>query len=472
MESKKKYNVLIWMREDMRFMDNFAIETAYERNYIPLFLFILKGKMQDLRNRDVWYYQSLINFIEYLNAKGISYLLLEGNELDTILYISDRYKIDRIFWNRRYSERYRKLDEKIKSTLKKEGIQVESFKGNLLHEPWEIKNGRGDFYRVFTPYYKNALASLENNFHRKEKNYNSINFSSEELFKNDLQENLKQISQLKKIISEKNKYQTGEKKGIKILDDFILNRIDDYPIKRDFPSIKGTSMLSAFIARGDLGIQYIWDKIYSALNSENSESVHAFLRQLIWREFAWHVYYYYPSLDKTSYKKMYLNFPWNDSNDLFKLWKEGETGYAFVDSGMWELNATGYMHNRPRMVTASFLTKHLRIHWKKGMKYFEKQLIDHDDAINAFSWQWVAGSGMDAAPYFRIFNPISQYKKFDSQGEYFSHYYNNVSESLFKQNDQRNGLLLSGIWKAPTIDIKKEREKTLGIYYSLKDKES
>lgn len=471
MESKKKDvngRGLIWLREDLRFLDNPAIEVASQQNMIPIFFIALPENDQG-RNRDHWYRESLLKFIHRIREKNGLFIIKKGDVLQNILELCNKYDIASVLWNRRYLKEDRTIDEQIKKGLRNKGINAESFQGNLLNEPWQIKNGKGEFYRVFTPYYKNVVTELENRI-KLFKKY-SIESKSFLLDERDINENERWVENLREKNSASIDFQSGEKAALKTLDDFINKNLLHYSEKRDFPYEQATSGLSPYLARGDIGIHYVWNAILNAMNEDNWNSATAYMRQLIWRDFAWHVAFFYPELDEKPYRKKFENFPWDGKPEWFQIWKDGQTGYSFIDAGMQELKTTGLMHNRPRMISASFLTKHMRIHWKKGMQYFEEQLLDHDKAINAFSWQWVAGSGMDAAPYFRIFNPVSQSKKFDSKGVYFNQYIHDTGDGLFGDDQYKNIAPFSGTWKNPVLDLRIEREKTLAAYHSLNENE-
>ncbi len=449
----KKLSALVWLRDDFRLMDNPALSAALRAHGNSVLLYLSLPE-EISTNSGKLSAAGLGIFMDILRERNIPFAVDKG-DLDDLNHLVSEYGITHIYWNRRYAPELRTRDEQIKKYFREKGIQPESFPGNLLAEPWEYKTKERKFYRDFTPYYKNFISAYSPPETSNPEKFIS-GFSPEDFFihPGSLEKYQKMKNQLPPGVFSL----AGEESGKRALENFIRTSLADYPLQRDFPARKGTSGISAYLARGFLGIHYVWNKILAAETPENSEGVHAFLRQLVWRDFSWHVYYHFPKLDKNPYQKMYENFPWSKNQGHWKAWESGDTGYTFVDAGMRQLLSTGFIHNRPRMIAASFLTKHLRIAWTLGMETFARLLYDHDVAINAFSWQWVAGCGMDAAPYFRIFNPVTQAKKFDPQGEYASSFIPD------------NGDLFGGRGNIhePIIRLDEEREKTLSIYYLLR----
>ncbi|MFN9163664.1 MAG: cryptochrome/photolyase family protein, partial [Alphaproteobacteria bacterium] len=297
------------------------------------------------------------------------------------------------------------------------GIRAESFNASLLREPWEMKTGSGGPYRVFTPFWRAAreqLGTVETTARPKAIPAPATWPASDKLT-------------AWKLLPTKPDWATGftplwtpgEQGARKRLDGFLSRTIAGYAANRDRPDIEATSRLSPHLHFGEISPRQLWKAATAAAQSQGQETnTDKFLAEVGWREFSYHLLYHFPHLPERNYKESFDAFPWDDNETNFRKWCRGQTGYPIVDAGMRELWTTGFMHNRVRMVAASFLIKHLLIPWQKGEAWFWDTLVDADLASNSASWQWVAGSGADAAPYFRIFNPVMQGEKFDPDGAY------------------------------------------------------
>ena len=305
-----------------------------------------------------------------------------------------------------------KFDNYLSKNFKNKKIEFKIFKGNILNEFNEVLKGDGTPFKVFTPFWRNAekvyldkIPSLEKKI-SKCKNRTSF-------FKNTIK--LDQLLSMKDIYKkfEKN-WQPSEEIAIKKLKSFIQDKINDYSEGRNFPNNFGTSKLSPYIKHGQIHVETVWEECIKIKKKGSNK----FLAEIGWREFNHSLINFFPHMLSGNYSKKFDNFPWEKNKKRLTAWKEGLTGYPIVDAGMRELNSTGWMHNRVRMITGSFLVKHLLIDWKEGEKYFKNCLLDYNEANNISGWQWVAGCGADAAPYFRIFNPILQGEKFDKEGDY------------------------------------------------------
>jgi deoxyribodipyrimidine photo-lyase len=321
---------------------------------------------------------------------------------------------DAVYWNRRHDPAGIAIDTDIKASLKARGITAKSFAGQLLHDPARLLTGEKKPYRVYTPFWK----ALE----RKGEPHEPI----------DAPETLRSLPQAPKsetlgawallpktpnwASAFSDVWTPGEEAARRRLEDFVDGAIDGYKTDRDHPAIDATSLLSPHLALGEVSPARIWHAT-RGLKASTEDVIH-FRKELAWREFCYHLHFHFPNLAEKNWNQRFDAFPWDGAPESFKLWTRGMTGYPIVDAGMRQLWKHGWMHNRVRMITASFLIKHLMIDWRRGEKWFRDTLVDADAASNAANWQWVAGSGADASPFFRIFNPILQGEKFDADGTY------------------------------------------------------
>jgi len=411
----KENNGIVWLRNDFRTLKNDALlyETKNHDNVCAFY--ILKKKDFSKRSAQFWWlYQSLKNFKKKLNQFNINLEIVEANSYKEIFEKIISKKNFSIYWNKVYEPDYLLFDKKTSLLLQSQKIDFKIFKGNLLNESHEIKKGDNTPYKVFTPFWRTA-----------EKFYLDKEFSKEQKIKiKDKKINfLDQLINVESILKEKKwhlnfekLWNPSEEKALENTKYFIKNGLSNYGKDRDIPSIEGTSKISPYLAFGQIHVETIWDECQKIRAKSNG--YRKYINELGWREFSHSLINYFPEMLKGNLRKDFDHFPWQENKNHLIAWKKGMTGYPIIDAGMRELYKTGWMHNRVRMVTASFLVKHLRIHWQEGEKYFRDCLLDFNEASNISGWQWVAGCGADAAPYFRIFNPILQGEKFDPLGEY------------------------------------------------------
>jgi deoxyribodipyrimidine photo-lyase len=317
--------------------------------------------------------------------------------------------VDSVFWNRRYEPAIRERDAQIEQALLSDGICVETFNSALLFEPEEISNSSGKPFQVFTPFWKACVSAapdfMPERAPRFQKNKSPSSLALTELA---LEPTIDWAKGLRSA------WQPGEAGAQKMLRRFINDALDEYPKQRDYPADNGTSRLSPHLHFGEISPRQVW----AACARRRSAASQAFLRQMGWREFAYHLLYYYPYTASEPLRAQFTRFPWREDRTMLRAWQRGQTGYPIVDAGMRELWASGWMHNRVRMIAGSFLVKDLLLPWMEGARWFWDTLVDADLANNTLGWQWIAGCGADAAPYFRIFNPATQAKKFDPEGNY------------------------------------------------------
>ncbi len=313
-----------------------------------------------------------------------------------------------------YEPDHLKLDKEIEKILEKKNIPFKFFKGNVLNEYQSITKNDGTPFKVFSPFWRNAEQVFLDAVPQKTSEIKKLK-SKKTIFNS--KDTFKQIMPKKDWFKKFDQYwKPSEDEAHKNLKEFISNRISKYGVDRDYPSINGSSKLSPYIRNGQIHVAAIYEK--SSKDIKKNISIRKYINELGWREFSHSLINYFPQMLKGNLRKEFDKFPWEKNSKNLKAWKQGMTGYPIVDAGMRELYETGWMHNRIRMVVGSFLVKHLRINWKEGEKYFRNCLLDFNEANNVAQWQWVAGCGADAAPYFRIFNPILQGEKFDKEGLY------------------------------------------------------
>ena len=411
----KKTTGVVWLREDFRTIKNDALIYASKNHDLVCAFYIYKKK--EFQNRSAqrwWLFQSLKNFKDKLNQFNITLEVIESESYEEVFKNLLKKKNFSIYWNKIYEPKFLLFDKKISNSLKLKNIDFKIFKGNLLNEADEIRKNDNTPFKVFTPFWKNAEKFyLEKGFQKSER----IESKDKKI------KFLNQSIKIETILPEKewskkfeNLWKPSEDEAIKNIKKFIKNELTNYGENRDIPGIQGTSKISPYLAFGHIHVETIWEECLTIQNK--NKGYRKYINELGWREFSHSLINYFPEMLKGNLRKDFDNFPWQINTKHLKIWKKGMTGYPIVDAGMRELHETGWMHNRVRMITASFLVKHLRIHWQEGEKHFRNCLLDFNRANNIAGWQWVAGCGADAAPYFRIFNPILQGEKFDPNGEY------------------------------------------------------
>ncbi len=406
---------IVWIREDFRIENNAALSFASHNHDHVLALYIYNNANFDKKReaQKWWLSKSLEIFKKDLSIYKINLQILIGDELDIFSKIKKEDKVS-IYWNKIYEPDVINKGKKIRDIFLKNEINFKYFKGNILNEFQEVTKNDGTPFKVFTPFWRTAEKIYLNSTPAKDYKVKKKN-STKVFFTNHIDP--------KDILPKKNWYKKFEKywkvsenESKKILKNHLENKIKDYGTSRDIPSIEGTSKLSPYIKHGQIHVGTIWKRC-SEVKSKGI-GYRKYINELGWREFSHSLINYFPEFLKGNFRKEFDKFPWIKNEKFLNAWKSGNTGYPIVDAGMRELYETGWMHNRIRMVVGSFLVKHLRINWIEGEKYFRNCLLDFNKANNIAQWQWVAGCGADAAPYFRIFNPILQGEKFDKEGLY------------------------------------------------------
>jgi deoxyribodipyrimidine photo-lyase len=407
---------LVWLRQDLRLSDQPAIEAAARRGpIIPVFIWAPEeeGAWPPGAASRWWLSQSLAKLSVELGARGSRLIVRRGPAARALDELTAETGAGAVFWNRRYEPAAIARDSAVKAKLRARGLTAESFNGSLLFDPRKIRNSSGEPFRIFTAFWRACWkenlaprASAPDRFQAPEQWPDSLQVADLDLApKVDWAAGLRAM------------WQPGEEGAQQHLRRFQAEALADYPVERNRPGGAGTSRLSPHLHFGEVSPGDVWRAVVSRMQS-HPQACESYLRQLVWREFAYHLLYHLPQTAEQPLRPEFARFPWRMHRESFDRWKRGQTGYPLVDAGMRELWHTGWMHNRVRMVAASFLVKHLLISWQEGAKWFWDTLVDADLGNNTLGWQWVAGSGADAAPYFRVFNPTVQASKFDPESEY------------------------------------------------------
>ena len=406
---------LFWLRDDFRLSrNNGLIEATINHDEVVVFYLYKKHTYENQEAQKWWLSRSLCNFKKKLNNLNINLEIIETESFKVFFEKLIKKNDFAIYWNKVYEPDYLKFDAYIQKTLTSKKIFYKICKGNVLNEINEIKKNDGTPFKVFTPFWRAAEKFFIEKIPFKEKKIKK-SLRKKNYFKNCI--NSKKILPKKDWFKNFHKtWSPDEGRALEELNNFIKNKVSNYSEGRNFPNISCTSKLSPYIKFGQIHVETIWNECVK--NKSKNMGTSKFLAEIGWRDFNHSLINHFPHMTKNNYSKKFDKFPWQKNSTFLNAWKKGLTGYPIVDAGMRELYSIGWMHNRVRMIVGSFLVKHLLIHWKEGEKYFRNCLLDYSQASNVGGWQWVAGSGADAAPYFRIFNPILQGEKFDNEGEY------------------------------------------------------
>ena len=408
---------IVWFRDDLRLADNPALRAAIDRGEPILAVYVLDEESPGIRPLGGaarwWLHHSLASLSERLRERGGALVLRRGPAARVIPQVVADTDAGAVFWNRRYGRPERDIDAELKTALRNDGVEVASFAGFLLHEPWTVTTGAGTHFSVFTPFWRACLSLPAPRLPLPEPR--EIDGIRSAPASDDLDDWALLPTRPDWAQGLRETWEPGEPAARRRLRSFLDEDLGSYDRARDEPSAGATSLLSPRLRWGEISPFTVWHEAVSA------DGAGGFLSELGWREFAWHTLFHFPDLATKNLRPEFDAFPWPRLKPShLDAWQRGETGVPLVDAGMRELWRTGYMHNRVRMVTASFLVKNLLIDWHRGEEWFWDTLVDADGANNPFNWQWVAGSGADAAPYFRIFNPELQAKKFDPKRLYIS----------------------------------------------------
>lgn len=451
---------VVWFRDDLRVADNPALDAAARTGRPVVCVYVWDEQSPGLRPPGGaarwWLHHSLTSLDADLGERGSRLVVLRGPAEPTIAAVLGDLDAGAVFWNRRYGGPERRIDTAVKAAAREAGVEAESFGASLLFEPWTIRTGAGTPFSVFTPFWRACQAAPAP---RRPLG------APQELRAGPALDGLT-IDDLDLVPTRpdwaaglRDTWAPGEHAANAALHGFVADGLTGYRDDRDVPGVDGTSRLSPRLRWGELSPHQVWHAITAARDANRSDGVLAeaaatFLSELGWREFAYHTLFEHPDLATVNIHREYDSFPWPRLHpSVLRAWQQGRTGVPLVDAGMRELWTTGVMHNRARMVVASFLTKNLLIDWRYGEQWFWDTLVDADPANNPFNWQWVAGSGADAAPYFRVFNPELQRTKFDRHGDYVRRW---VPEWD------------TGDYPEPVVDLGESRRAALSAYETVK----
>ena len=472
--------VIFWFRQDLRLDDNPALAAAARQGaLVPVYILDDEeaGKWRMGAASRWWLQRSLASLQQQL---GGHLHFFQGGAEKLIPHLARELGATAVYWNRCYEPWRRERDRRIKESLNHAGLAVQSFNASLLWEPWEVLKADGTPYKVFTPYYRNGC--LGSNVPRLPvESAPALRFyPAVELSGSCRLEELRLLPHHQWYRKLEQYWQPGEAGARQGLDRFVANGLGGYRQGRDFPALEQTSRLSPHLHFGEISPHQVRRAVLMAraVGGVEQDDLDHFLSELAWREFSYYQLYHFAHLPEHPLREEFARFPWAEDGEGLALWQRGMTGYPLVDAGMRELWQTGFMHNRVRMVVGSFLVKNQLLPWQQGETWFRDCLVDADLASNSAGWQWVAGCGVDAAPYFRIFNPVTQGQKFDPQGDYIRRYLPEIAllpnkylhapwtapAALLKQI----GIVLGRDYPLPIVDLKGSRQRALAAYQHLR----
>ena len=463
---------VVWFRQDLRLSDNPALAYAAERGgVIPVY--ILDDGGRPLGGASRWWLHKNLAALKN-DLPGL--ILMRGDPLVILNKLVEQTGADAVCWNRCYEPHAIARDKTIKAAMRERGLEVESFNGALLVEPWEVKTGQGGPFKVYSPFWRAAKARDVASPVAVPK----LDIDAPAGIGDDLDDWNLLPSSPNWADGWEDIWQPGEAGAQARLESFLDDGLAGYGTLRNRPDKANVSRLSPHLHWGAISPRQIWARAQFLGDRDPARrtDIDKFLSEIGWREFSYHLLYHFPSLPEENWRPAFDAYPWRDDSAGLQAWRKGRTGYPLVDAGLRELWQTGYMHNRVRMVTASFLVKHLRLHWSHGEAWFWDTLVDADQANNAASWQWVAGCGADAAPYFRIFNPMTQGEKFDPDGAYVRRWCpelagldNKVIHAPFKATEEAlhaAGVVLGDTYPRPIVDHAAARAAALAGYEAVK----
>lgn len=462
--------ILLWFRRDLRLSDHAALSAACSNGAPVIPVFIRDDLVDGLGAAPKWRLgQGLAAFERALISNGSRLILRTGPALEVLQDLVRALDAQGVFWSRLYDPQSVARDTKVKKQLREMGVQARSFGGHVMFEPWAVQTKMGGMYKVYTPFWRSVKdRKVETALPAPKAIPAPRNWP-----KSDALQDWKFGAAMNRGAQVLARHgQIGEAASQGRLAEFITNSVADYVPMRDFPGVRGTSGLSENLALGEISPHHCWHAGMRALH-EGKSGAEVFLKELVWREFAYHLMHHTPHILHSNWKPDWDKFAWNtdETHPDVIAWKQGRTGVEFVDAAMREMYVTGKMHNRGRMIVASYLTKHLLTHWKVGKAWFEDCLTDWDPAANAMGWQWAAGSGPDASPYFRVFNPATQLDKFDSNRTYVRTW---IAEgqiappasalAFYEAIPKSWALSPSDAYPPPVVDLAQGRQRALDAY--------
>jgi deoxyribodipyrimidine photo-lyase len=476
---------VVWFRQDLRLADNPALAAAVEDGHGIVPLYIRDEAHPDCTANTAsawWLHYSLRELHNALESRGSGLILRRDDTLTALLDVARTCGASRVYWNRRYEPGAAGADERIEDGLRMAGLACHTYNATLLFEPGSLMSARGEPYRVFTPFANACARRLLNPSPAPAPVHlpGAAGTRSAGL----PVEALRLLPTERPVTGLEENWRPGEHNALEALESFCDRALRDYPDLRDRPDLAGTSRLSPHLHFGEIGpaqvVAAIRRHVASRVRKGLVRAGEAYVRQILWREFAGHLLYHFPHTFERPLDPRFEHFPWAaDQETALQRWREGMTGIPIVDAGMRELRHTGWMHNRARMIVASLLTKNLRIPWQEGARWFLENLVDADMANNSLGWQWSAGCGADAAPYFRIFNPVRQAERFDPQGAYVGRWVPEIAGVALPWRHrpwtasvrtlEKGGVTIGRDYPLPVVDLVSSRREALEAWQALRD---
>lgn len=465
--------VIVWFRRDFRLNDNTALHKAIEyceendARWIGLFQ-LDPYFSEHIDSHHDYFFQTVNQFQNRCLETKLPFQVVFGEAVDVFeKMLNTLPSVKAVFYNRDEVGHGRSRDKKVNILLEEGNIEVYSYQDYHLLGPEQVMKGDGTMYKVFSPYYKQWSKSKKPGVLKIDQNKLKTYARS---FNEDVDE--KSDDKFAEVLDRcGRKWEAlGEDNALSRAKAFVSERLKDYEDNRDLPYVVGTSRLSPYLKTGCLSIR----TLYHLVVEQDNTGVEAYVQELAWRDFYGMVHYHFPELREKEFYEKYRALPWDNNEERLQKWKEGRTGFPIVDAGMRQLNKEGWMHNRLRMITASFLTKDYMIDWRLGDQHFETKLIDHDESSNAGGWQWAASTGTDAVPYFRIFNPTIQGERFDPNGTYIKKYIDELRDvpihfihdpsKMSEEEQKESNCVIGEDYPFPTVDHKEQRQRVLAIY--------
>ncbi|MHA6288547.1 cryptochrome/photolyase family protein [Maricaulis sp. CAU 1757] len=473
---------LVWFRRDLRLDDNPALRAAAATGR-PLILAFIRDSDRDMAAApgaaaDWWLHHSLASLQRRLGQHNGGLVLRHGDSEIQIPGLAQDHDVADVFWNSTGLPWLDARDESLAQALRDSEITPHRFHAATLLRPDEVSTKSGTPYKVFTPFWRQALEVLD--VPEPKPAPDRLRWASPYPDGDALDDWQLVPTQPDWAAEFADHWTPGESAAVDRLEAFLDSHLVDYPEERDRPDHAGTSRLSPHINWGELSVRTIWHRVQARVSNQvTRKAADKFLAEIGWREFAFYLFHHFGDLRRENFNQDYNAFPWRNTPERLEAWQRGQTGIPMVDAGMRELWATGWMHNRVRMIVGSYLVKHLNCHWQAGMEWFEDTLVDAEPAVNAASWQWVAGSGADASPFYRIFNPARQGERFDPDGSYVRRWVPEIADlpnadihapwDASRATLDKAGIKLGQTYPRPYVELDEGREAALQAYQELKD---
>lgn len=475
---EKNKPTLIWLRRDLRLRDHLPLTKAVEKGNPVMPVYIHDRTSPEIEKPGAaslwWLHHSLSALQKAYQDKGIKLILRRGPAAEVLSELSKEVEAGAIYFHRSILPGEEALEQSVADFCEQGAIECRRFRGETLFEPGDIRTGSDTAYKVFTPFWKACLEDPEPGEPLSIPHTIPLPDSYPESDKlEDWELNPKRPNWAKGFVDH---WQPGEEGARQSLTRFLKSHVSDYKKMRDYPAEDGTSRLSPHLHYGEISIRDCWHQTKAA--HKGDKGAEAYLRELGWREFCYHLLHHWPEMEVEPFRPEFAAYPWKKNADQLKAWQKGETGYPIIDAAMRQLWQTGWMHNRLRMLVGSFLVKNMMIHWHEGRDWFWDTLVDADIANNSAGWQWITGSGADAAPYFRIFNPVTQSEKFDKEGEFIRRYVPELkdlpTQHIHAPYDapeevlEKAGIKLGKTYPHPIANLKSTRQAALKAYEQVK----